>query len=137
MYRKIQELSQRQEGQPSFFYLSLMNLRFSIRSPSNPFSTLAINQQINTIPKYISFSLSPPSLSLYPHIHILSKPHKPSSHYNTTHLIHFHNIHVLKDQNTISPSQERKASTRTEDNSNHPCEQTSTESSEARITIHI
>ena len=24
---------------------------------------------------------------------------------NTTHLIHFHNIHVLKDQHTISPSQ--------------------------------
>ena len=30
---------------------------------------------------------------------------KPTSHHNTTHLIHFHNIHVLKDQNTISPSQ--------------------------------
>ena len=61
---------QKQEGQQCFLYLSLMNLSFCMRSPSNPFSTIGINKKKNTIPKYISFLVSPLSLSLYPRIHI-------------------------------------------------------------------
>jgi hypothetical protein len=79
MYRKRQELSQRQEDQPSLSVsLSSLSPSLSLGSPSNPFSTLPIST--NTI---LSLSLS---LSPMRHIQILSKPHKqslPSLHFPT------------------------------------------------------
>ena len=37
--------------------------------------------------------------------HVISPLYRATSHHNTTRLIHFHNIHVLNDQNTISLNQ--------------------------------
>ena len=37
--------------------------------------------------------------------HVISPLCRSTSHHNITPLIHFHNIHILKDQNTISLSQ--------------------------------
>ena len=37
--------------------------------------------------------------------HVIPSLCRVTSQHNTTCLIHFHNIHILKDQNIISPSQ--------------------------------
>jgi hypothetical protein len=91
MYRKRQELSQRQEDQPSLS-VSLSSLSPSLSLYLSIYLSISLSLSLFRVPLQSVFHSTyinqhnPLSLSPMPHIQILSKPHKqslPSLHFPT------------------------------------------------------